>query len=451
MRRIFVLLLMFCVMVPRVFAQALPVSPMQNSVSGVMQQTMIQRGFAANDPRFGATLAKSSTALAGVAGTATAVTVGTVTAPGWASVALAIGLGAVITYAVQLGLDALTNWLFRSDGKIDESGQPVQVATTTAINAGGAFWKVSFHSAGVDFDYAGGDGEAVARQGYYSYRSQTGQSTTSAPTCSVGQTSVTCSPVTATLNSSGSPASCTAGTVYNYATKTCGAYQVAAPSSIPAKTAATLQTAINDLPAADKTKPLNPAIVAALADQAWKNAAAQPGYDGLPYVASNPITAPDAAKWKQANPQSWPSVSDFVNPQPSPNGGTSASPYVLPNTSTPVSSYNPATQSQSTSTNPASSNTLQNLGPDPGIGSPSLEATPTAQSILAPILGLLPDLRSFSAPSQSGVCPKPTIDLWNKHLVLDGHCALLDNNAGAIQAVMALVWVLIAMFIILAA
>lgn len=451
MRRIFVVLLILFVIVPRVFAQALPVTPMQNAVSGVMQQTMIKRGFAANDPRFGATLSKASSVLGGVAGTAAAVTVGAVTAPGWASIALAAGIGAVITYAVTIGVDALSNWLFRTDGKLDTLGSSLN--SPAAVSIGGAYWYGSLlvGPGSTNISIYGGDGRAMAYQSEVNARVYLGLSTSNL-TCNLIENSSNtywaCGSYGSPMyyRSSGAPYSCAHG-MYCTATNSFSSPVLNSPS----KTAVSLQTAINDLPASDKTKPLNPAIVAALADQAWKNAAAQPGYDGLPYVASNPITAPDAAKWQQANPQSWPSVSDFVKPQPAPTGGTSASPYVLPNTSTPVSSYNPATQSQSTSTNPASSNTLQNLGPDPGIGSPSLEATPTAQSILAPILGLLPDLRSFSAPSQSGVCPKPTIDLWNQHLVLDGHCALLDNNAGAIQAVMALVWVLIAMFIILAA
>jgi hypothetical protein len=442
MSKKFIYFILFCMMVPRLFAQALPVSPMQNSVSGVIQQTMLSRGFSANDPRFGATLAKSSTALAGVVGTATAVTVGTVTAPGWASVALAVSVGAVITYAVQLGLDSLTNWLFRTDGKIDESGQPAQLATTTAINAGGSFWKTSFHSSGVDFDYAGGDGEAVARQGYFSYRSQISQSTTTAPTCSVGQFTVICSPVTATLYSSGAPASCTAGTVYNYTTHSCGAYQFAAPSAVPAKTAATLQTAINDLPAADKTKPLNPAVIAALADQIWKNAASQPGYDGLPYVATDPISAPDAASWQQANPNSWPTVSDFVNPQATPSGGTSASPYLLPNTSSPVSTYNPTSQTSTTQTN---------FGPDPAIGTPSLEVTPTANQILAPILGLFPSFKNFTVPAHSAECPKPAFDAFGKHFVMDSHCTMFEQNRSALSGFMLLAFALAAILIVLSA
>lgn len=101
---------------------------------------MISRGFAANDPRFGATLSRASNGIAGVAGTAAAVTVGAVTAPGWASIALAAGIGAVVTYAVTLGIDALVNWLFRTDGKIDQSSSANLAYDADGFNAGDTVW-----------------------------------------------------------------------------------------------------------------------------------------------------------------------------------------------------------------------------------------------------------------------------------------------------------------------
>jgi hypothetical protein len=391
-------------------------------------------------------------AVSGVAGTTAGAVTGALlagaTAPGWVGVAMVAGISAVVGYAVNLGISSLARWLFRSDNQIDESGEPSPVTTTTAINAGGGYWKTSFHSTGVDFDFAGGDGEAVARQGYYEYRSQTKQSTTTAPTCSVGNTSVTCSPIMATYVSSGAPASCMAGTVYNYATKACGAYSFPLPSSVPSKTAS-LQTAIADIPASDKTKPLNPAIVAAIANKLWATAASQPGYQGVPFSYANPITEKDVQDWQAANPTQYPSVQDFVTPMTS--GSTTGSPWSLPVSGQPVGTTNGSQTAPTGTTNPASSQPLTNLGPDPGIASPSLEAPPTAQQILSPILGLFPDLRSFTMPGHAAVCPAPSLDLWGKHLVLDGHCTLLDNNRGTIQAVMAVVWVALALFIILAA
>lgn len=448
MRKICVLLICFLAIVPRVFAQALPVSSMQNSVSGVMQQKMLSRGFAANDPRFGATLSRSSNAIAGVAGTAAAVTVGAVTAPGWVSIAIAAGIGAVVTYAVTLGIDSLVNWLFRPDGKVDESSTASSYPAGT-ISIGGPYWWA--HISSPSRDIYGSDGLALAMQANAMQRQSLGLSVEQNPACylSGGGTYWTCGAWgSATYKASGSPSACS-GTTFSVS-GTCTPYTYAAVPVQPAS-AVPLGTAISHIPSSDLNKQLNPVLVAAVADQAWRSAAAQPGYDGLPYQASDPITQADAARWQAANPNSWPTVSDFVSPQATPSTGTPASPWVLPNTPSPVSSYSPTTSpQQTTSTNP-STQPVSNLGPDPGIGQPTLEATPTAQQILQPILSLFPDLRSYIVPSHSGVCPKPSMDLWGKHLMLDGHCNLLEDNRPAIQAVMAMVWVMVALFIILAA
>lgn len=447
MRKIFVLLICFLVLVPRVFAQALPVSPMQNAVSGVMQQKMISRGFAANDPRFGATLSSASSTIGGVAGTtAAAITVGAVTAPAWVTVALAAGVGAVVTYAVTLGLDALVNWLFRTDGKIDQLAGGNLSYDANGFNAGDTVWR--YRDFGGQTHY-GGSPEPLARQFRYDDLVRQGVTQPSEPTCFAnGSVGYYCGNYQVTLDGT-APVTCGRG--MQAIGSTCVAYSYPLPNQVQTQTGLTPQQAINNLSSTDKDKQLNPVILAALADQAWKNAAAQPGYNGLPYQAADPITQADAARWQAANPNSWPKVSDFVNPQATPSGGTAASPWVLPNTASPVSSYNPSTSpQQTTSTNP-STQPVSNLGPDPGIGQPTLEATPTAQQILQPILSLFPDLRSYVVPSHTGVCPKPSMDLWGKHLVLDGHCNLLEDNRAAIQAVMAMVWVMVALFIILAA
>lgn len=456
MCRILVFLLAVAFLAPPAFSQALPkipVSPMQNSISGVMQQKMGQRGFAANDPRFGATLSTTSTVIGGVAGTtAAAVVAGAVTAPAWATVALAAGVGAVVTYAVTLGVDGLVKWLFGSD-TIDVSlgGSDVSGA---GIVLGGSYWSTG----GPNGVIYGGDGIAVAREGYGQWASRWGIE--NSPSCEIisGGGIAVCTatqpdPYTgayavrqALFYSDGAPSSCNPGSYY-LENSGCLPYAAVQGENIPG---ATPQQAITALPESELNKQLNPAVLAALANRAWQQAAAQPGYDGLPYQATDPITPEDAARWQQANPDYWPTVRDFVTPQPNPVPGTNANPWQLPNVSSPSSSVSPGAN-QSPSTNPASTQPQSNLGPDPGIGSPTLEQPPTAQQILAPILGMLPDLRTFSIGAHSGVCPKPSMELWEKTLVLDKHCQLIDDNRATLQAVMAAVWVMLALFTILAA
>ncbi|MEY2838530.1 MAG: hypothetical protein RJB60_829, partial [Pseudomonadota bacterium] len=143
----FVILLASCALMIQsmpAWAQAQPVAQpdrVGRAVSGSLQTGMQSRGFAMNDPRFGNTLARISPSLSAVAGTAGAITVGAVTAPGWVSAALAIGVGAVLSYAVTVGIDALVKWLFRTDGKIDQSSASNLAYGASGFNQGDLVWR----------------------------------------------------------------------------------------------------------------------------------------------------------------------------------------------------------------------------------------------------------------------------------------------------------------------
>ena len=112
---------------------------------------------------------------------------------------------------------------------------------------------------------------------------------------------------------------------------------------------------------------------------------------------------------------------------------------------------NPSTQTNPSATEPGTAQSQKlDLGPDPNIGSPSLEAIPTAQQIANPVLNLLPSLKNFDVETPAGVCPRPSFDLYGHH-VLEAHCDLIDDNKPAIQSAMILAWALIALLIILSA
>ena len=206
----------------------------------------------------------------------------------------------------------------------------------------------------------------------------------------------------------------------------------------------TAQEAISELTPGELAKPVNPELVAGMADKLWRDAAAQPGYSGLPYQASDPITAADVDAWRQANPQAYPTVAEFVKPQTMAN-----SPFTLPTSTTPVTSADPA--APGVGTNPAASQPQQNLGTDPGIGAPSLESTPTAEQILKPIFDVMPGFKSFAMPAHTGTCPQPEFEALGQRFVMDQHCVLLDQNRSTLQAVMAAVWLLVAAFTVLRA
>ena len=447
MKKLAILLLVFVFMVHPfdAFSQALPANPsnVNRALSGSLQSAMINRGFAANDPRFGNTLARISPALSGVAGTATAVTVAGVTAPGWASVALMIGIGAVVTYAVNLALDALTNWLFRSDNKIDESGTVALIDPSAGLVAGQPYWSVGD---GVTI-LTGGDGFAIAEQAYYNIQKRGGNNNPASPTCKqVDPTHVLCSTLQAGLINSGSPKSCPKGSFYSGSA--CSPYSFTFPpyGSAPQKNGVGIDVATTDLPASDLDKRLNPTVIAGLANAAWKNAASQPGYDGLPYPQSNPVTSAEVSTWEQANPNYSPSVRDFTSPM----SASPATNYSLP-INPSAATTTPATTPNANTTNPASAQPLTNLGSDPGTPAPTLEQTPTARQIIQPLLDLFPDLKNYNPSMSVGSCPRPTLNLFGQTQTMEAHCTILENNRAVIHAAMVLAFSLLALLIVLSA
>lgn len=431
------------------WAQALPQGQpekVSRSVSAALQEGMRARGFAANDPRFINTIARTSPQLSVVAGgSAAAITVGAVTAPAWVSVAAAIVVGAVVSYAVSLALDGIVSWVFRPDGKIDESSEAGAVTSTTSMTQGGAYWAATVGFPKPYTAYSG-DGEALARQGHADDRRRMGMSVNSDYSCrqSGDGNSWFCGQGSAAYYKNGAPGSCPSGGMF--AQGTCTGFDFLPPPVAPA-TAVPVPAAVQHIPSTDLDKKLNPVIVAALANQAWKHAAEQPGYDGLPYPQNNPITAEELGPWIKANPEHWPSVRDFV--QPTPQTSTNPQPWALPGVPN-APQITPTPLPNQGSTNPAANSPQVNLGADPAIGTPNLENVPTAQQIAAPILQISPDLFGFQASGHEGTCPQPTIELYGTH-VLDAHCKLIEANKPVMKVAMAFAWIALAAVVVLSA
>lgn len=432
-----------------VCAQALPKPQPENvnrAISGAMGHVMEKRGFAANDPRVANTIARMTPALQGIAGSAAVITVGTVTAPGWISGAVAIGIGVALTYAVSVAVDALVNWLFNPDGTIDQTGNEADKDPSAGIAPGVPAWRSKLWvTRSTTETIWGGDGFAVAREAEASYRAVNGL-TPNTPSCTLaaGGQSAICGNSIASLNAEGPPGACPKGTYW--VAGNCSPYGFLAPAGVPTVIGQTPQQAVNALPSTELGKELNPKIIAALADRAWQTAASQPGYDGVPYPFSKPVTEADVQPWVKANPELAPKVQDFVSPNPV--GPSNPNPWAIPlDPKAPV--IKPVIPNSGT-TNPAQDNPQANLGPDPGIGAPTLEAIPTAQQIANPILQLAPDLQGFHANGHAGICPTPTIDLYGTH-VMDAHCKLIEDNKQVLQLAMAFAWAAMALFIVLSA
>jgi hypothetical protein len=219
----------------------------------------------------------------------------------------------------------------------------------------------------------------------------------------------------------------------------------------------TLDSAVAGLSVTDKASKLSSDALARVVDSAWARAAAQPGYQGLPYSATQPVTAADAAAWQAENPSEAPTLGDVLLPASLP--GASTVPVSTTVSVSQLPSTDPATGG---TTDPAPTGT-QNVnvvnvptvrvewGVDPAVGTPSLEQTPTASSILSPLLNLMPSLRTFVVPSHSSVCPKPAFSMFGRQIVMATHCAMLDDVKPTLYAVMAFVWLMLGAFIILRA
>lgn len=407
---------------------------MNRALSGVLSEGMEARGFSKADPRLSNTLARISPYLKGIAGGAAVVGTGALTAPAWGTVALAAGIATVVTFAVGLGLDALVKWLFH-DSTIDEHSGALSPANVPGTFVGNDVWCTNQGGGG-----CAASAEAMAAQA----ASNLGQSAVSGSYDASGgiYTLKTNTGLSIYVNKGKGAVSCPGGHYYK------GSQCV--PLTFPGdavRTGLSPGEAIKGLPESDLNKQLNPTLLAALANRAWQQAAQQPGYDGLPYPQSHPITSTEAARWAQAHPEYWPTVRDFVRPNPVTMGNPN--PWALPSNPT-APELTPSPQPNEGTTNPAKDQPQVNLGPDPAIGAPTLEQIPTAQQIAEPILQLLPELRHFEVQGVTGVCPRPTIDLYGP-IVIEAHCKLIEDNKHILQAAMAFAWAAMALFIVLSA
>jgi hypothetical protein len=204
-----------------------------------------------------------------------------------------------------------------------------------------------------------------------------------------------------------------------------------------------------------KAAKVNPQLLAQIADKAWQQAAAQPGYTGLPYSVANPVTVADVATWTAANPTVAPTLDDLLRPAANPTTDTSGvpiSPTVqVQTTPTPTPSGNSNVNVVNTPNVNIANSPRVDLGPDPGTPDPTLESTPTGSEILSPITSLFPELRTFQTPGHAGECPKPVFDLFGKSITMDSHCTIAEQHRATLAAVMMAVWLLVGLFILLSA
>jgi hypothetical protein len=407
---------------------------MNAAIGGVIQAKVGRWGFAANDPRIGATIGGVG---ASVTTLALGVAAGGVATVGWPALLLGALISGVVTGAVSLTQDAVMKWIFNSDGTITtmgyggpppadnvdpqsgfaamvSGGQYYWTAYSSNRWTGGSSWPVinAYASSryGSDLDTVTYTGSSSTSVGYkITLKSHPGQVYENAGVF---------------IETTGAAVSCPIGSyAVNNVCNVSPLYKAPAADLVSSPPAPVIAA----LPQSELAKPLSDSMLAAAANAAWKSMQ-NIGSGALPWSASDPITPADVADWRATNPTLMPSLGDAIAPI-APAGASSANVGAAP--ATGASAAPEAT--------PGTGDKVD-LGADPNISAPTLEQTPTAAQILAPILNLMPDLKSFAVPSHSSSCPIGSFNALNRTYTLDSHCALIESNRSLIEAAMLLVW-----------
>jgi hypothetical protein len=460
MKRLFIYMLMFIVAEAQAVAVPAYSGKINNAVGSIIQAKTVKQGFAANDPRFGATVSAAGTAATTVAvGLAT----GAVATVGWPALLIGAGISALVTGAVALGVDGLVSWLWPdqthtgqtqlaitgSAAIVDLSQYPpIPSSTITILNTYGT---------GADVWYRHSN-YPTTNQAFH-FRTVNVKCPGSGVFCGSGMSlsmnalsyDMTSTTITGTQKwtpgysvQTGSDSSTkTYSVIYQETDLINGSWisTGAMPVAYTPKWQNWAQTAL-DIPASYATQPLSDQQLAAIANAVWKNAASANNSQAIPWSASDPITPADISTWRQANPSLVPTVSDFVSPVAAP--GTSVVPITNPLTDAP-----PVTVPGTTpSTTPSTTTATVEWG---DLVTPTLEATPTTESILDPLFNMWPQWNNFAFPSHASECPRPTFVAMNHTFTFDQLCTWVEMIREPLQASFALMWAFIVIVIVMGA
>ncbi|WP_429411131.1 virulence factor TspB C-terminal domain-related protein [Paraburkholderia sp. GAS82] len=148
---------------------------------------------------------------------------------------------------------------------------------------------------------------------------------------------------------------------------------------------ATVGGAVADTPSSELTEGVAPQTTADMVNALWQQAAAKPGYAGLPYPSTDPITPSDVSTWESDNSSFAPDVGDDlgvgsgVGSQG--NSGSSSSVGSLPSSGQASDGTGPATSSGTapgTTTTGVTTMPTGSTGTGTGTGSTGASGTSTS-------------------------------------------------------------------------
>lgn len=231
---------------------------------------------------------------------------------------------------------------------------------------------------------------------------------------------------------------------------------VVIPSTfIPASSPMTYQEANAETDIQYGKASLSPDVLTDVANEAWRRAAAQQGYKGLPY--SSQITSDDVSAWLKAG-HSMPSVADAVSAVGNLSGTASqpslSSPvtFPVPDSSTGLLPSDSSSGSGSSSEvcGSASNPCHVDWGSKSDLSVPDPDVSQTG--FLKPFFNFLPiQSHSFSIPSGSCQIPDFPATYYTPAVSMQSKCDLLAKVGPIVTPFADVVWSLSAMFILLSA
>ncbi|WP_156437484.1 MULTISPECIES: virulence factor TspB C-terminal domain-related protein [Burkholderia] len=312
-------------------AQALP-NTVGSAIAEGIKSTLVRRGFAANDPRILATVEQVGARVIPLVGATGAGAT-------WLSVLGRLNPWIASGLLIYEGI----KWITNKDGSVTMQVAPPPPNSYGGIVKGGAYW--------VSGGYIGSDPYAVGFQAVTPTNADGGwtvwtfnENTTSgsesrkaysytmhhANYCPSGGCQA--ATVYVDFQASGAPVTCPGG---SYARNgACSPYTFGSknPSGVTTKTLPSIEQAYESLPQTAKSAAMAPELAAEAANRLWRDAAMQPNFKGEPWLASDPVTAPDLSPIATNKPNSWPRTSAINTPVP-----TSTNPIALPGQQSPGS------------------------------------------------------------------------------------------------------------------
>ncbi len=462
-------------------ADALYLSPAYNGkINNLIAGVIAQDAVASGETTAGSVaLTNTYSAVSGVIGSVAIAGAGVLVAStpvGWAGVLGELAIQAGVSGAIALAIDGTYNWLFSGSTVTDGIAQTAAGAAITAgtpvyltdqcntnrygSNTGDLFaacladGNTAVHSINVTCTFVGNttpsSNNTIFIQNYTCKYNSNGSTYTSGY-------------YRATLQSALSTVSCPGGSVTTSLTTCANAFFPAGPWPASVQSPFKLGQAI---PASEGSVNADPGLLATAINQAWYQASLQPGYTGVPYVSTNPVTSSQVQQWQAGQTLQAPvTVSDLAAPVSSPGTVVAGSPNTLSGAVT-VPSFGTSTGTNTGSGGTQTGgggitiNTCGAAGQPPcevdwGSASPPPPPTftpPTwASAIGDNIFNNFNSLTSWQPPSHSGACPQPSFSVFGQSYTISTHCTLIEQNRSAIFTAFHIAWILTGLFILLTA